>query len=527
MGNSIFSVKDIKDIRARGITPEEVQRQIEIFKKGFSNVDLLRPCRIGDGIRELDEKDIARLAAVYSKAQSSGRAMKFVPSSGAATRMFKELAAVSGKIGNMGKASLLERSRDDEDFRYFLNFIKNIKNFPFYNELNSVMSGNGINIDKAISEEKYKDILEYTLSKKGLNLAGLPKALISFHQYPDYSRTPVEEHLAEAAAYTVDGHGKARIHFTVSMEHEEAITAHVKSVEGRYKNSGSDFKIGFSNQKPSTDTIAVHKDNTLFREMDGSLIFRPGGHGALLENLSELGGDIIFIKNIDNVSPDRLKDASNIYKKALAGYLVELQERIFDYLKKLEADNRNEGLLEIIFKFIRNDLSICSPAGIENWSYAKKAEYLFSILNRPLRVCGMVRNQAEPGGGPFWVKHTDGSVSLQIVEKSQINTADNQQRGIMEASTHFNPVDLVCGVRDYRGISFDLKKYVDPDTYFISVKSKDGMELKALELPGLWNGAMAYWNTVFVEVPLITFNPVKTVFDLLRDEHQPESNSND
>jgi len=527
MDKSIFNERDIEDIKARGIAPEEVQRQIGVFKKGFSYADLLRPCRIGDGIRELDKKDIARLTAVYSKIQASGRAMKFVPASGAATRMFKELASVNGKIGSMEKASPAEMSCNDENFGYFLDFIKNIKSFPFYNDLKSVMSRDGINIDKAISGEKYRDILEYTLSKKGLNLTGLPKALISFHRYPDYSRTPVGEHLAEASVYTIDGHGKARIHFTVSTEHEEAITAHVKSVKGHYENSGLDFEVGFSNQKPSTDTIAVHKDNTLFREMDGSLIFRPGGHGALIENLNALGGDIIFIKNIDNVAPDRLKDTSNIYKKALAGCLVELQGRIFNYLKRLETNDSNGGLLDEIANFIRNDLCLSSPAAVESLSYGKKAECLFNILNRPIRVCGMVRNQAEPGGGPFWVKHPDGSVSLQIVEKSQINTEDEKQRGIMEESTHFNPVDLVCGVKDYRGRPFDLKKYVDPETYFISIKSKDGMELKALELPGLWNGAMAYWNTVFVEVPLITFNPVKTVFDLLRDEHQPEGSFND
>jgi len=520
MKNDIFDERDLQDVSARGIAPDEVQRQIEIFRKGFSYVDLQRPCRLGDGIRALNEKDFTRLTSLYSKAQEGGRAMKFVPASGAATRMFKELLSVNG-LTNDDTSDLSGPAKKNDEYRHLLNFLENIKRFPFYDELNTCMSRDGIDIDRAVSEARYKEILEYTLSKRGLNLAGLPKALISFHQYPDGPRTPVEEHLAEATAYTADGQGKARIHFTVSMEHEEAIKEHIKDVKARYRDTGVHFEITFSNQRPSTDTIAVHRDNSLFREPDGSLIFRPGGHGALLENLNALDGDIVFIKNIDNVAPDRIKDTSSRYKKALAGYLVELEERIFDYLKRLEAEKGDEGLIEDIFNFISGEISMSAPASIEDMPCDKKAGYLFNILNRPIRVCGMVRNQAEPGGGPFWVRHPDGGISLQIVEKSQINTEDEKQRRIMEESTHFNPVDLVCGVKDYRGRPFDLKRYVDPDTYFISIKSKDGVELKALELPGLWNGAMAYWNTVFIEVPLITFNPVKTIFDLLRDEHQP------
>lgn len=527
MDSHIFTDKDLKDIESRGINTKEILRQIEIFRKGFSYVDLLKPCLIGDGIKRLGDMDIERLTAVYSRTQSAGRAMKFVPASGAATRMFKELISLNSQSEDIDKSAFRENVKNNDNYKYFLSFIENIKKFPFYDDLKSVMSRNGINIDKAISEEKYKDILEYTLNYKGLNLAGLPKALISFHEYKDYSRTPIEEHLVEAGDYTLDAQGKARVHFTVSMEHEEDIIKHVKNVKVRYERPGSNFEIGYSIQKPSTDTIAVNKDNTLFREKDGGLIFRPGGHGALLENLSDLGGDIIFIKNIDNVAPDRLKDMTFKYKKALAGHLVELQDRIFYYLKRLESADGDESTLNEIFEFTRNNLSISQFDDLDNMPNNKKTEYLFGLLNRPLRVCGMVRNQAEPGGGPFWVKHRDGSVSLQIVERSQINTADGEQRRIFESSTHFNPVDLVCGVRDYKGRAFDLKKYVDPDTCFISIKSKDGKELKALELPGLWNGAMAFWNTVFIEVPLITFNPVKTILDLLRNEHQAEGLLND
>jgi len=523
MDISIFNKKDLIDMRARGIPPGEILRQLELFAKGSPFADLLKPCRIGDGIMSLDESGISRLTAVYSKAQASGRTMKFVPASGAATRMFKELSSLNDLHEDINALILRERSKDNDSYKYLLIFIDNLKRFAFYDDLKSVMLRDGIDIDDALKNEKYSQILHYTLGPKGLNLAGLPKGLIPFHKYKDCSRTPFEEHMVEASAYAADRHGRTRCHFTVSAEHERAIKIHVDSVRGRHEKSGINFEIGYSNQKPSTDTIAVNMDNTPFRETDGSLVFRPGGHGALLENLSDLKGDIIFIKNIDNIAPDRLKDASTKYKKALAGLLIEMQERIFGYLTILEKGAPDEALLRQISDFIRDDLSILPPEDIKDQPHVKQMGYFFSTLNRPLRVCGMVRNQSEPGGGPFWVKNSDGSVSIQIIEKSQIDLSSEDQKRILESSTHFNPVDLVCGVRDYRGRPFDLQKYVDPDTFFISIKSKNGKDLKALELPGLWNGAMAYWNTVFVEVPLITFNPVKTILDLLRDEHQPEA----
>ena len=521
MNDPIFDERNLIEIRSRGIAHDEILRQIQIFKKGSPCINLLRPCRTGDGIKRLEDKDIARLNKVYEIARSSGRAMKFVPASGAATRMFRELTSISDYLDKTDTGSLAARCANG-DYKYLSTFIENLNRFPFYNDLKSAMSRDGIDIEKAVSEGGYKIVLEYALSEKGLNLAGLPKCLIPFHRYPGYSRTPVEEHLVEAGVYTVDGAGKARIHFTVSIEHEDAIRNHVDKVKGHYENPGLHYEINFSNQKPSTDTIAVDMENKPFKGPDGSLLFRPGGHGALLENLNDLNGDIIFIKNIDNVAPDGLKEASYAYKKALGGYLVELQDRIFGYLERLERGEADEDFLAGIFGFIRDDLSISPPEGIGYPGRDKKIEFLVHILNRPLRICGMVRNEAEPGGGPFWVGHADGGVSLQIVEKSQVNLSDEAQRRIFESSTHFNPVDLICGVRDYRGRNFDLRKYVDPETCFISIKSKDGIELKALELPGLWNGAMAWWNTVFIEVPLITFNPVKTIFDLLRDEHQPE-----
>jgi len=313
----------------------------------------------------------------------------------------------------------------------------------------------------------------------------------------------------------------ACIHFTVPAEQRETIRAHLEEVRGRYEKSGVKFKIEFSMQKPSTDTLAVDPDNQPFRDREGRLVFRPGGHGALLENLQELDGEIIFIKNIDNVVPDRLKRETYTYKKALGGLLVELQDQIFGFLRKLSKKNVTDKLLKEVFDFTRKMFSIVPPDQIHQGTKQAKVSFLLDKLNRPLRVCGMVKSTGEPGGGPFWVGQDDKTASPQIVESSQVNMESTEQRDIWNSSTHFNPVDIVCGIRDFRGRSFDLTRFHDPSTCFISTKSMDGKQLKALELPGLWNGAMAKWNTIFVEVPLITFNPVKTFLDLLEKAHGP------
>jgi hypothetical protein len=403
-----------------------------------------------------------------------------------------------------------------------MRFIEEIEKFPFYGDLVSAMSEKGIEMDMALAEKDYKTILRNTLEPEGLDLANLPKGLIPFHRYQNCTRTPFEEHIVEAGAYVKGSDGTAGIHFTVSPEHEESIARHIENIRERYEKPGLRYQVGFSNQKPSTDTIAVDMENNPFRDKEGRLLFRPGGHGALLENLSELNGDIIFIKNIDNVIPDRLKETTFLYKKALGGFLIELQERVFDYLRMLNLDNPEDSLIDEVFDFIGSELSVSLPSGAGQWVRKKRIDYLISCLNRPIRVCGMVRNVAEPGGGPFWVEHGNKSASIQIVETSQIDMDSGDQKDIFKSSTHFNPVDLVCGVRDYMGRPFNLMNYVDHDTGLIAMKSKEGKEIKALELPGLWNGSMAYWNSVFVEVPHITFNPVKTIFDLLRKEHQPE-----
>jgi len=383
------------------------------------------------------------------------------------------------------------------------------------------MAADGLDLELLIEKGEFKEILDYLLTAKGLNYAERPKGLLKFHRYQEGSRTAFAEHLVEAANYAKGSGGKSRLHFTVSPEHQTGFRELLTEISDEFaKEYGVRFAVDFSEQEKATDTIAVDLDNRPFREADGTLLFRPGGHGALLENLNRLAADIIFIKNIDNVVPDRLKDETFLWKKVLCGHLLKVQKKIFSYLEMLGEKPVPVKLVDEILHFIKLELAIQPPVDFDLRSDSEKCNFLMGILNRPIRVCGMVKNEGEPGGGPFWVADRDGSLSLQIVEGAQIDPAASGQQKVLQAATHFNPVDLVCGVRDWQGKPFDLKKYVDPEAVFIAQKSKDGRELKALELPGIWNGAMAYWNTIFVEVPLITFNPVKSVNDLLRAEHQ-------
>jgi len=512
--SDLFNKQDYDQLQARGITIEQAVSQIETLGKGFSYSHLNRPCTKGDGITVLNNDDLERLTEIYSQAALSGRAMKFVPASGAASRMFQVLLTAMDQPDTTSGLT-------DEERRDLNQFISHIQRYAFYDDLKLVMSKAGWDINALISKGKYGEVLEYLLTDRGLNYGQLCKGLIKFHRYPDHCRTPFEEHLVEAAAYTQDKKGVARVHFTVSPEHREAIRTHLEEVRGRYEKSGVKFQIGLSVQKPSTDTLAVNLDNEPFRDIEGSLVFRPGGHGALLENLQELDGEIIFIKNIDNVVPDRLKGETYTYKKALGGLLVELQDQIFSYLRELCKKNVTDKLLKEAFEFARQKFSVNASEQIHQGTKQGKVGFLLDKLNRPLRVCGMVKSTGEPGGGPFWVGQDKKTASPQIVESSQVNMQSTKQQDIWVSSTHFNPVDIVCGIRDFRGRSFDLTRFHDPSTCFISTKSMDGKPLKALELPGLWNGGMAKWNTIFVEVPLITFNPVKTFLDLLEQAHGP------
>jgi hypothetical protein len=518
MGAFSFNDRDLKQIKELGLTAEKILSQIESFKKGFPYARLNRPCTVADGIHVLSRSDLDRYAEIHMEAALSGRTMKFVPASGAASRMFKSFLAVYGRHDRITEKEIFREK--DSDHRAVQEFIRGLKRFAFYEDLGSTMARHGLDLPVLLEKGEYKPILEFLLTAKGLDLANIPKGLIKFHFYPGHSRTAFEEHLVEGAAYTRDRNRRVRLHFTVSPEHEIAVSRHIERTRALYEREGVTFIVEFSSQKSSTDTLAVDMDNHPFRDSDGALVFRPGGHGSLLENLWDLSGDILFLKNIDNVAPDRIKEETLIYKKALGGLLIELQKRIFSCVQTLMSGGVDREALTQIVGFMKDRLFIMIPGRLERQSLDEQVRYLVSKLNRPLRVCGMVKNEGEPGGGPFWVEQSDGTCSLQIVESSQVDMGSSEQKKILGSSTHFNPVDLVCAVRDYKGKPFDLRRFADPETGFISIKSKDGKDLKALEHPGLWNGAMADWTTVFVEVPLATFSPVKTLLDLLRKEHQ-------
>ncbi len=513
----IFTDVDLAQIHEHGLNEVDILAQIDVFIHGIPAVKLDRPCTINDGIVRLRNEEMESLVDILRDAALAGRVMKFVPASGAATRMFKSLLSCYHKHFKPGAKPLtLNDFIDNPDYDDILRMKDNCGKFAFSGRLKQTVSADGKEVETLINEGRCDLILAYLLTEKGLNYSSLPKGLIDFHCYADHVRTSFMEHLVEAADYIKDKQGKIRLHFTISPEHRQPFQEHLEQVRGVIETGSTRCEVTFSVQKPSTDTIAVDHDNVPFRNVDGSLVFRPGGHGALLENLNDLKADIVFIKNIDNVVPDRLKPEICRYHQILGGYLVKLQQRIFSYLQGLDDAVPADSLLAEITAFVRDFLGIKIPSAAGD----KRVEFLRQKLNRPLRVCGMVKNEGEPGGGPFWVRGPDQGCSRQIVESSQVDFSASDQADIWQRSTHFNPVDLVCALRDYRGEPFDLHEFSDPDTGFIAVKSSEGKELKALEHPGLWNGAMAEWNTVFIEVPARTFNPVKSVFDLLRPAHQ-------
>lgn len=464
-----------------GLTPAALETQLKNFREGFPFLPVTRAASCGDGIRVLDAAGIEQAAARYDRAKESLRVVKFVPASGAATRMFKDL---------------FEFVREGRRTAVVGELLANRRRFAFWPELRTII---GDDADELRTVEN--------IVAEGLRYGETPKGLVSFHRYGDEVRKAVEEHLVEGAQYAAAG-GEVKIHFTVSPEHltrfEALLAEKIPGYESRF---GVKYRISFSVQDPSTDTLAVNPNCTPFRRADGRLLFRPAGHGALIGNLGKIDADIVFVKNIDNVTTDARRSDTVLYKKALAGVLLALQERIFEYLMALEVPGAE---LEPIAAFIENELCVKLP---KDYGTA----LLRQVLDRPIRVCGMVRNEGEPGGGPFWVAGADGLETLQIAESNQIAP---EKRELMRSATHFNPVDLVCSFRTSKGGRFDLREFVDPATGFISRKSDGGRELLAQELPGLWNGAMARWNTVFVEVPITTFSPVKVVTDLLRPEHQ-------
>ena len=494
---------DLKQIAQKGIPEQQIDTQLGQFKTGFPFLKLEAAAAIGKGIIVPTPIESKNYVAAWQQYKAQGkRVVKFVPASGAASRMFKDMFA------------FVDADYDMPTTPFENKFFDHIRKFAFYNELDvACQKNNGKDIKTLMAEGNYKAIAANMLKAEGLNYGQLPKGLLLFHNYPEGPRTPMEEHLVEGAMYAASN-GEAFVHFTVSHEHMELFKQKVAEKANFYSQKyGIRYDITFSEQKPSTDTVAANPDGTPFRNSDGSLLFRPGGHGALIENLNEIDADIIFVKNIDNVVPDRLKADTVAWKQIIAGLLISLQKKAFEYMRILDEGATDTQLQEIA-RFVKD--SLC----VDPKDNTVDANYLRNKLNRPMRVCGVVKNVGEPGGGPFLTYNQDGTVSLQILESSQIDKSNTEYMDMFTKGTHFNPVDLVCAVKDYQGNPFDLPKFVDKTTGFISQKSKNGKELQALELPGLWNGAMSDWNTIFVEVPLSTFNPVKTVNDLLREQHQ-------
>ena len=505
----MLTQQDLKQLAQKGISEQQIETQLGQFKTGFPFLKLEAAAAIGRGIVAPTSDEGRKYVDAWQKYKAAGkRVVKFVPASGAASRMFKDMFA------------FVDADYDKPTTDFEKKYFDNIDKFAFYGELDAVcQKNNGKGIKALIQEGNFKAVAANMLKAEGLNYGQLPKGLLLFHNYPEGPRTPMEEHLVEGALYAASN-GEAHVHFTVSHEHMELFKQKVAQKADMYaKKYGIAYDITFSEQKPSTDTVAANPDGTPFRNSDGSLLFRPGGHGALIENLNEIEADVIFVKNIDNVVPDRLKGDTVLWKQIIAGVLVTLQKKAFEYLELLDSGKYTHEQIEEIIRFVQNDLC-CRKADIKELEDADLVIYLRKKLNRPMRVCGVVKNVGEPGGGPFLTYNQDGTVSLQILESSQIDKSNTAYMEMFTKGTHFNPVDLVCAVKDYKGNAFDLPKFVDPTTGFISQKSKSGKELQALELPGLWNGAMSDWSTIFVEVPLSTFNPVKTVNDLLRDQHQ-------
>lgn len=508
----MFDEKDLEQFKKKGTNAENVKAQLELIRNGFPYLELEAAASVGNGIIAFDDSQRNVFIKTWDAYCSDGKhsITKFVPASGAASRMFKDLFA------------FLDADYSVPTTKFEKTFFDGIEKFAFFKDLDAACQSNeSKSIKELIADSNYKAVVSNLLGSKGLNYGALPKGLLKFHSYKASARTPFEEHMAESSMYASGNDGVVNIHFTVSPEHWSLFKKLAASCSKSFsKRFGTTYSITFSEQKPSTDTVAAAADGTPFRNDDGSILFRPGGHGALIENLNELDTDIVFIKNIDNVVPDHLKTDTVTYKKLLAGVLVNIQSKVFDYLHLLDSGKYTAAKLKTISNFVTETLC-CRSSDLDKLDSRQLAKWLHSKLNRPIRVCGMVKNVGEPGGGPFLAYNSDGTVSLQILESSQIDLNDARKKEMFTKGTHFNPVDLVCAVRNYKGKHFNLPDYVDKATGFISSKSKNGRELKALELPGLWNGAMSDWNTIFVEVPLSTFNPVKTVNDLLRPQHQP------
>ncbi|SFZ89646.1 protein of unknown function [Flaviramulus basaltis] len=514
----MFTEKDIQQIENKGITLKQVEAQVSRIKNGMSYSNLISAATIGSGIESYNESETEDLIKSFEAKQNQLNIVKFVPASGAATRMFKFLFQFLNNFNP--EKDTIESYAERQNDKLIKIFISGLEKFPFYEEVLSKAQAINPNFDSLSESEAYYELVKTILNEDGLNYSFLPKGLLPFHKYPSGANTPFQEHLIESTLYA-SSKGKANLHFTVSEKHHSYFDAELKKVKDAVeKETNTVFDVSYSYQNEATETLALTTNNEIFRNEDGSILFRPAGHGALLENLNDLNNDIIFIKNVDNIVVLELNKKVSNYKKLIAGVLVNAQEQAFGYLRELDNKAIEEVKLLEIASFLSSKMNVVIDDGFDDFTQPEKRVYLKDKLNRPIRVCGMVKNEGEPGGGPFWVKDEEGNTSLQIVEFAQIDIDNSAQADIVKNATHFNPTDLVCGVKNYKGEKFDLMNYVDPEAAFITMKTQNGIDIQALELPGLWNGSMAYWNSIFVEIPLETFNPVKTVNDLLKPVHQ-------
>jgi hypothetical protein len=507
----IFSEIDLQQIVKRGNSLEKIMQQLHYFKNGIPTINLLKIASINDGIFQFSEKEVSDFCAYFDMNKNKYSIEKFVPASGAATRMFKSLNEFLTKF-NPEKDTINSYINLNKDKDLSL-FIVGLRSFPFYNELKEKTKLIFTDYPNYNTDQKVYAIVKTLLTDNGLDFANKPKGILPFHIENDEILTPIDEHVFETDFYKKPNE-KSKIHFTISKEFETDFL--------KITNKYNDVEISFSYQNETSDTIAVTAENRPFRTPENELFFRPGGHGALIENLNQLQSDIVFIKNIDNISQNNRELILN-HKKLLGGILLLTKQEVDIFLKKFQNKDINENNINEIIYFVETKMSIPLPQEFKMFQFDYQKEYLIKILNRPIRVCGMVKNEGEPGGGPFWIQDDKGRQNLQIVELSQIDLNNENQLAIFKNSTHFNPVDIVCSIRDFEGNKFDLNQFIDHKTAFITEKTKDGKLIKALELPGLWNGAMAKWTTVFVEVPIETFNPVKKVTDLLKPAHQPNT----
>lgn len=517
-----FSQEDLRQLMEHGLDPQEVKSQLLLFRNPPRSPELLRPCTVGDGINRIDEKEALSLLLEQEAFSRVGGFVKFVPASGSATRMFASLIPY-GEEEDLSIEALREQAQGgDPRAKEVLCFLENLERLPFFEDLLTTLGKDGLYIPDLIPTGKAGAIIKRILDPDHMGLGILPKGLIPFHRYRGEVRTPVEEHLVEATYYVRDAKDICRVHFTVSPEHmerfQEEINRAVRRQEGRL---GVRFQVEISLQDPSTDTVAVDLANKPFRTKDGRLLLRPGGHGALLRNLEMVNAQAAYIKNIDNVPQQGLMATVGRWNRILGGLLVSLRREIFKLLDSLTHPNPTEKSVQDAMEFAREKLLLQLPSRKSLGTTKEAARQVVEWLNRPLRICGMVPNKGEPGGGPFWVRTEPGECGLQIVEKAQVDMSSERQREIWNSSTHFNPVNMVCSLKDPQGKNYPLARFADPTAVIITLKTSEGRELKALERPGLWNGGMARWNTVFVEVPEEIFHPVKSVTDLLRPGHQP------